>query len=127
MINTSNPHPFPKEPPLPPIGSTYRGSSIVQRASSIVQRAASVTQTRDSTTDLQQLQPTTAVPSMVDDSVLTGKLINVEAQRIMSVLQEAQRKVLVMGLLPDEVDRRVSNVFAAETVALIGVSLYFFL
>ncbi|KAJ3199252.1 hypothetical protein HDU82_000596 [Entophlyctis luteolus] len=38
----------------------------------------------------------------------------------MSVLQEAQRKILIIGMLPDEVDRRVSTVFAAETVALIG-------
>ncbi|KAJ3262207.1 hypothetical protein HDU77_000427, partial [Chytriomyces hyalinus] len=59
------------------------------------------------------------VGSAIDES-LTGKLINVEAQRIMSVLQEAQKKVAVIGLLPDEVDRRVATMFNSDTVALIG-------
>ncbi|KAI8609551.1 hypothetical protein BC830DRAFT_1173457 [Chytriomyces sp. MP71] len=96
-------HSFPKEPPLPPIGLT---PNLMPRASSVM---APLVQSGSENTTLP----------IIDDS-LTGKLINVEAQRIMSVLQEAQKKVAIVGLLPDEVDRRVATVFSAETVALIG-------
>ncbi|KAJ3215196.1 Chromodomain-helicase-DNA-binding protein 1-like [Clydaea vesicula] len=42
------------------------------------------------------------------------KLTNVEAQRIMSVLNEIQKKVLIIGLLPDYQDKRINTVFFGD-------------
>ena len=56
-----------------------------------------------------------------EESSISGKLSNIEAQRIISVLQEIQRKVGQIGLLPDIIDNRVSSVFGGETYALIRV------
>ncbi|ORY39943.1 hypothetical protein BCR33DRAFT_853067 [Rhizoclosmatium globosum] len=119
MMNTAS---FPKEPPLPPIGATNSRASI---AGGQIRRASSVQQSHNNShgngpSSILPNLPQQSQSGVIDDSQLTGKLINVEAQRIMSVLQEAQRKVMVIGMLPDEVDRRVSTVFAAETVAYIG-------
>lgn len=75
---------FSKEPPLPPIEPSAVGNQTAQ---------------------------------IMDDSVNSGalsKLSNVEAQRIMSVLNEIQRKVLLVGLLPDHLDRRTANIFTGE-------------
>ncbi|KAJ1569729.1 hypothetical protein HK405_004031 [Cladochytrium tenue] len=49
----------------------------------------------------------------------SSRLTGVEAQRVVAVLQEAQRKAVLVGLVPDAVDRRVSAVFAAATVAVL--------
>eukprot|EP00842_Homolaphlyctis_polyrhiza_P006363 jgi/Hompol1/6728/HPOL_005057-RA len=54
-----------------------------------------------------------------EDFSYSSKLTNVEAQRIMAVLQELQRKVYLIGLLPDVMDRRVSTVFGGETFNII--------
>ncbi|KAJ3248281.1 hypothetical protein HDU78_001287 [Chytriomyces hyalinus] len=93
--------------PLPPIGTP-----VATRHAAAGARSAS-------TIHGSEMSNISVVGSAIDES-LTGKLINVEAQRIMSVLQEAQKKVAVIGLLPDEVDRRVATMFNSDTVALIG-------
>lgn len=51
----------------------------------------------------------------------SSKLTNVEGQRIMAVIQELQRKVYLIGLLPDAMDRRVSTVFGNDTFNIIKV------
>ncbi|KAJ3088216.1 hypothetical protein HK102_009268 [Quaeritorhiza haematococci] len=53
-----------------------------------------------------------------DDPPSSLKLSNVEAQRIMSVLSEAEKKVHIIGLLPDVIDRRAASVFPAETMTI---------
>ncbi|KAH6579762.1 hypothetical protein BASA50_002917 [Batrachochytrium salamandrivorans] len=54
-----------------------------------------------------------------DDSLYSSKLTNLEAQRIMAVQYEMQRKIVLVGLLPDVTDRRVSTVFGSETFNMI--------
>ena len=92
---------FPKEPPLPsiPRASVYGGSDAGRSTNS----------------------QTDAIIPAVEEVAMSGKLANVEAQRIMSVLQEVQRKVQQIGLLPDVIDKRVSSVFGGETFNLIKV------
>lgn len=51
------------------------------------------------------------------------KLTNVEAQRMMSVLTELQKKVVILGLLPDTIDRKTASMFHQETVTVMQVSL----
>lgn len=43
----------------------------------------------------------------------------------MSVLQDMQKKVQFIGLLPDHVDRRVTAVFAPETATVVTVRGWF--
>lgn len=82
---------FPKEPPLPPIGSV--GAAAYPPA--------------DEVTNTNGF----------------NKLSNVEAQRIMSVINEIQRKAVLVGLLPDHLDRRASGMFSADVLTLLTVSL----
>lgn len=49
-----------------------------------------------------------------DDFSYTGKLTNVEAQRIMAVLQEIQKKIHLIGLFPDAADRKVASVLNGD-------------
>lgn len=63
----------------------------------------------------------------VDDSTSSSKLSNVEAQRIMSVLSEIQKKVLFIGCLPDiDSDRKTSviatTVFTPDVVTQLNVT-----
>lgn len=60
-----------------------------------------------------------------EESSISGKLSNIEAQRIISVVQEIQRKVSQIGQLPDIMDNRVSSVFGGETFTLIRVNIIF--
>ena len=60
-----------------------------------------------------------------EESSISGKLSNIEAQRIISVIQEIQKKVSQIGLLPDIMDNRVSSVFGGETFTLIRVNYVF--
>ncbi|KAJ3267648.1 hypothetical protein HK104_005730 [Borealophlyctis nickersoniae] len=94
---------FPKESPLPPI----RGGGAIMGPGGDVMGSRPGTVNPD---------PTGGVP---EDFSFSSKLTNVEAQRIMSVLQETQKKVQLIGLLPDFMDRRVSAVFGGETVNVI--------
>nr|KAJ3422260.1 hypothetical protein HK105_000469 [Polyrhizophydium stewartii] len=64
-------------------------------------------------------QPAGGAGLLGEDTSYSSKLTNVEAQRIMAVLQELQRKVYLIGLLPDVMDRRVSTVFGGETFNII--------
>ena len=108
-MTTHDPLSFPSTSPLPPI----RGPIIPE-----------TTPPRDSTLHSLSSRPTTTNPEQpAEDPSFSSKLTNVEAQRIMSVLQDMQRKVQLIGLLPDHMDRRVSSVFGGETVAVITVSL----
>ncbi|KAJ3129096.1 hypothetical protein HK100_008835 [Physocladia obscura] len=123
---------FPKEPPLPPIGQSHfhRLNSLAASTIKSTQQQifpalpqlslAPEEQQQQQQQQQLQLSEHQQTSIIIEDVGLTGKLVNVEAQRVMSVLQEAQRKIAIIGLLPDEVDRRVSTVFGAETVALIG-------
>ncbi|KAI9348774.1 IQ domain-containing protein D-like protein [Zopfochytrium polystomum] len=61
-----------------------------------------------------------AAAGALDDGGFSSKLTNVEAQRVMSVLQEMQRKVHLMGMIPEAVDRKVATIFPAETVAMLS-------
>ncbi|KAJ3052199.1 hypothetical protein HK097_006723 [Rhizophlyctis rosea] len=95
---------FPSSSPLPPI----RGPILPDTG-------------RDKDVNSLASRPTTTNPDPTssDDPSFSSKLTNVEAQRIMSVLQDMQRKVQLIGLLPDHMDRRVSSVFGGETVTVI--------
>lgn len=105
-LDMSNGMSFPKEPPLPPI---HRGSVYVPSESG---RFSTASQNDSAANN----------PAFDDISMsISGKLSNVEAQRIISVLQEIQRKVQLIGLLPDVIDKRVSAVFGGETFNLIKV------
>jgi hypothetical protein len=87
---------FPKESPLPPISRP------------------ALTNQNDHTPEITNSSP-------LDDNSFSSKLTNVEAQRIMSVLQEAQKKVQLVGLIPDVIDRRISTVFGGKTMTLLTV------
>lgn len=45
------------------------------------------------------------------ESLLQSKLKNVDAQRILAVVQEIQRKMTLINLLPERVDGRFAMVF----------------
>jgi hypothetical protein len=87
---------FPKEPPLPAIPSYNKNYDTYQSIFS---------------------------PEKDEESSISGKLSNIEAQRIISVVQEIQRKVSHIGQLPDIMDNRVSSVFGGETFTLIRVRI----
>jgi hypothetical protein len=86
---------FPKEPPLPSINR-----NSINGVLDLVHKADNV-----------------------EENSISGKLSNIEAQRIISVLQEIQRKVGQIGLLPDIIDNRVSSVFGGDTYTLIRVCI----
>ncbi|KAI9014789.1 hypothetical protein BC832DRAFT_169558 [Gaertneriomyces semiglobifer] len=94
---------FPREPPLPPIGRT--GENFERPGS---------------TDRLNVSTPDAAAAASGENAALSGKLTNVEAQRIMSVLLEAQKKVQLIGWMPDVVDRRTSTVLGTEAAAVIS-------
>ncbi|KAI8898298.1 hypothetical protein BC833DRAFT_442342 [Globomyces pollinis-pini] len=52
----------------------------------------------------------------LEDFSYSSKLTNVEAQRIMSVLQEIQKKVQLIGLIPDTLDRKTSTVLSGDAL-----------
>jgi hypothetical protein len=95
---------FPKEPPLPSIPSYNRASILVDNRSSI-------------------FSPDPLSNQKDEESSISGKLSNIEAQRIISVIQEIQKKVSQIDQLPDVMDNRVSSVFGGETFTLIRVIL----
>ncbi|KAI9106170.1 hypothetical protein DFS34DRAFT_49535 [Phlyctochytrium arcticum] len=95
---------FPRESPLPPIRGLDSGLSSPVRPSTVHQL---------------QLQQQQQAADDASSGFSSSKLTNVEAQRIMSVLVEAQRKVQLIGLLPDVMDRRMGTVFSADTFSTI--------
>ncbi|KAJ3414692.1 hypothetical protein HDV05_006227 [Chytridiales sp. JEL 0842] len=106
---------FPKEAPLPPIGSALISKHSQQLDQPHVSSNAQLHHQQSSANT-----NTAANTNTIEEGAsFSTKLTNVEAQRIMSVLQEAQKKVLLIGFLPDVVDRRVSTVLGADAVALI--------
>ncbi|KAJ3275766.1 hypothetical protein HDV01_007233 [Terramyces sp. JEL0728] len=58
----------------------------------------------------------------LDDFSYSSKLTNVEAQRIMAVLQEIQKKVYLMGLIPENMDKKTSTVLTGDALTLIKES-----
>ena len=106
---------FPKEPPLPSIPSLHQsqyGSNT--RSSFFVDNRTSA------------FMPDQSLNLKSEEEVsISGKLSNIEAQRIISVIQEVQKKVSQIGLLPDIMDNRVSSVFGSETFTLIKVNFKF--
>lgn len=61
----------------------------------------------------------TANQVSLDDFSYSSKLTNVESQRIMAVLQEIQKKVYLMGLIPEIMDKKTSTVLTGDALALI--------
>jgi hypothetical protein len=59
----------------------------------------------------------------IDDFSYSGKLTNAEAQRIMAVLQEIQRKVAIIGFFPDATERKVASILTGEGFNLLKVLL----
>ncbi|TPX58770.1 hypothetical protein SpCBS45565_g07916 [Spizellomyces sp. 'palustris'] len=101
---------FPREPPLPPI----RGILGTETGDS-----GRNSMTRQSTPFRPSTFNQDPVGTASDNTGFSSKLTIVEAQRIMSVLVEAQRKVQLIGLLPDVMDRRMATVFSGDTFTAI--------
>jgi DNA repair exonuclease SbcCD ATPase subunit len=53
------------------------------------------------------------------DISYSSKLTNVESQRIMAVLQEIQKKVQLIGMLPDSSDKKISTVLTGDALTYI--------
>jgi hypothetical protein len=64
-----------------------------------------------------------AVP-VLEEFSYSSKLTNVEAQRIMAVLQEIQKKVNILGLIPSTIDKRFSTVFNSNITTVVKVYEY---
>ncbi|KAJ3129957.1 hypothetical protein HK098_007223 [Nowakowskiella sp. JEL0407] len=96
MSSVTVPMSFSKDPVLPPIRRPAESNDILK-------------QMRESNFGLG-----------VDDFSFSSKLTNVEAQRIISVIQDVQKKVSLINLLPDFLDRRVQSVFSSDTVNMIS-------
>lgn len=78
---------FPQETALPPIRRKEEGTEKVE------------------------------TPYGPDEVSYSSKLTNVEAQRIMSVIQDIQRKIQIINLLPEATDRRPATVFNMDTLS----------
>jgi hypothetical protein len=104
-----------RDHPLPPIGGTKAGSlgSLLELASPSSSSYAGASQ--------QPPQPLDDPSGAPFATPTTGKLNNVEAQRIMAMVVEVQRKVQILGLLPDTIDRKTSSLFSGEAMSLIKV------
>ncbi|KAI8909413.1 hypothetical protein DFJ77DRAFT_472408 [Powellomyces hirtus] len=102
-----------KDSPLPPIGSASGNATDVYSRTGTGARPAYC----GSRTTTAHSDPPDAVP---DTASFSSKLTNIEAQRVMSVLMDMQRKVQLVGLLPDSMDRRMSTIFSAEIFAAIA-------
>ncbi len=50
-------------------------------------------------------------------------LSNVDAQRIMSILNELEKKVQLLDMLPVQTDKKVTSVFDLATISLIKVPM----
>ncbi|KAI8815973.1 uncharacterized protein EV422DRAFT_337870 [Fimicolochytrium jonesii] len=96
--------------PLPPIGS---GSHFPHPHTPRL-AAASSALAPDALDNSNHSTPPTN--NSTRTTTLSSKLTNVEAQRILSVVVETQRKVQLVGLLPDAMDRRMGTVFVGEIV-----------
>jgi hypothetical protein len=75
--------------------------------------------------DMAELSKSVAQQSMTvskADAALQSKLKNVEAQRILAVVQEIQRKMSLMALLPERVDGRFAMVFGEQFSTQMAVS-----
>ena len=54
-----------------------------------------------------------------DEVSYSSKLTNVEAQRIMSVIQDIQIKINIINMLTDSTDRRPATIFNMDTLSSI--------
>jgi hypothetical protein len=71
--------------------------------------------------DILDTNSEAVAPAATDDFSYSSKLTNVEAQRIMAVLQEMQKKVHLVGLIQDNLDKRTPSVLNGESYALVKV------
>ncbi|KAG5455838.1 MAG: hypothetical protein BJ554DRAFT_4601, partial [Olpidium bornovanus] len=115
---------FPQEPPLPSIPSTDAARRHSQTGAYGDHQFGPTASRATGTHGLPALHHLTGaggadVSLQLDELNFAGKLSNVEAQRIMSVLQDVQRKVILVGMLPDTMDRRVSSVFGQEVTMML--------
>lgn len=112
---------FPRDPPLPPIGSTGAGIPSISAAAASSASIGGLAWSAGGLVDTSgAFNVNSTDTSLLDDSSFSSKLTNVEAQRIMSVLQEAQRKVRLIGMIPEVVDRKVTAIFGQDTVSVIS-------
>jgi hypothetical protein len=121
-------------PLLPPIGSknlsasrpptlSAKDSRVARRASLEIPMAGLGFPKLNTTSAAPSDAPSDPWSSLFPSDTNFSKLTNVEAQRVMSVLQECQRKILLLSLLPDYIDKRVTVLFGAELTALVQVRL----
>jgi hypothetical protein len=64
-----------------------------------------------------QSQATDSTTDLIDEG-----LTNVDAQRIMSILNELEKKVQLLDMLPPHTDKKVTSVFDLATISLIKVN-----
>ena len=61
-------------------------------------------------------QATDSTVDLIDEG-----LSNVDAQRIMAILNELEKKVQLLDMLPAQTDKKVTSVFDLATISLIKV------
>ncbi|KAJ3154004.1 hypothetical protein HDU89_008871 [Geranomyces variabilis] len=106
-----------KDSPLPPIGSAGISDGYGSRLGTGRTGGVNGYGSRTTTAHSESVTDTAAADAV---STFSNKLTNVEAQRVMSVLMEMQKKVQLVGLLPDSMDRRMSTIFSQEISAAIA-------
>ena len=50
---------------------------------------------------------------------------NLDAQRIISILNEAEKKIQLINMLPASIDKKVNSVFGLDSISIIKVNLFF--
>ncbi|KXS21868.1 hypothetical protein M427DRAFT_280615 [Gonapodya prolifera JEL478] len=112
--------------PLPPLPSSSPPSGSVSSFIPNVQSHAIppvLTSTRSSLIgSTTQSTPHKSMDDVWNDehaANLAAKLPTPQAQRVLAVLQELQRKVLLVGMLPDTIDRKVTTVFGPELTSVL--------
>ena len=61
-------------------------------------------------------------PGLLPDEIsYSSKLASVEAQRIMAVIQEIQKKVALIGIVPETMTRTTSSVLSGDALSLLKV------
>lgn len=57
-----------------------------------------------------------------DNIVIDEGLSNVDAQRIITILNEMERKIQLIDMLPEQNDKKANSIFDLTTISLIKVS-----
>lgn len=74
-------------------------------------------------TDIQR-KKAMAMAREVHANEMDEGLTSLDSQRILSILNEVERKIHVLNLLPLVVEKKVHSIFAIDTVSLITVSIH---